>query len=82
MRDVSIHAAEPWKKLNNDQKEKYERMAKAHKQQVKQHGERYTSQGIPLSQVQKEDEERQRKLDDRKTKIDEILNDAVVCESE
>lgn len=81
MKDVAFAASEPWKHIGAREKERYEMMAKKHKAQDKISGERYSSQGRPLSEVKREEEEVQRKEDGKKREIVKIIDGAVANDS-
>lgn len=77
LKDVADAASDPWKAISAREKERYEQMAKAHKAQDKKHGERYTSQGKPLSELKKEKEEKEQKVEDQKRAVVKLIDDAV-----
>lgn len=74
-------ASEPWKNITPRDKDRYERMAKAAKDQDRKFGERYTSQGKALSELAREEEEKKRKIDDQKRSVVKLVDDAVQNDS-
>lgn len=77
MKEVAEAAAPFWKNLTAEEKGPYEARAKEEKMKQKMHGERYTSLGIPLSQVQREEDEKKNKALKQRETIDKILEEAV-----
>ncbi|XP_063699028.1 protein maelstrom homolog isoform X2 [Culicoides brevitarsis] len=77
MREVATAASEPWRSVSAREKQRFENMAKAHKEQDKKHGERYTSQGKSLSEVAREEEERKLREENKKKTIVKLIDDAV-----
>lgn len=82
MKEVADSAAPYWKNLTKKEKEPYEEKAKEDKLRVKLYGERYTSLGIPLSEVKREQEEREAKKRKEKETIDKMLDEACEQNSE
>lgn len=81
MKEVAEYAAEPWKKLAPHEKKRYENMAKSHKEHDKKYGERYTSQGKAISELQKEELEKKKKIENQKKAVCKLIDDAVAYES-
>lgn len=64
--------------MTNEEKEPYQKMATEHREWLRQNGEKYTSQGIPLTMVEAEQKAKQAKGDLIKNTISDMLEKAVV----
>lgn len=77
MREVSDAASPSWTKMTKEEKAPFEEKAKMDKSKPKQPGERYTSLGVPLSDVLREKEEGQAKKQKQKEMIDKMLEKCI-----
>lgn len=63
--------------MSNDEKEPYLQMAREHREFLRENGEKYTSQGIPLTMVEAEQKAKIAKTDMIKNTITDMLDKAV-----
>ncbi|KXJ78325.1 hypothetical protein RP20_CCG004898 [Aedes albopictus] len=75
--EVQLRASPHWNSMTNEQKEPYQKMAQEHRDWLRQNGEKYTSQGIPLTMVEAEQKAKQAKGDLIKNTISDMLDKAV-----
>lgn len=68
--------------MTNAQKEPYQKMAQEHRDWLRENGEKYTSQGIPLTMVEAEQKAKQAKGDLIKNTISDMLDKAVANNGE
>lgn len=79
MDEVMREAGPHWDKLDDEEREVYKEKAKAYKKLPrKNYGERYTSQGIPYSQVEREQRERAAKIELIRNSIADRIQTACV----
>uniref|UniRef100_A0A336KZF2 CSON001911 protein n=1 Tax=Culicoides sonorensis TaxID=179676 RepID=A0A336KZF2_CULSO len=77
LKEVSHAASSTWKEMSPSQRERFELLAKIEKQKDRKHGERYTSQGRPISEVRREEEEKRAKEEAQKQAVVKLIQDAV-----
>lgn len=75
--EVQQRASPYWNTMTNAQKEPYQKMAQEHRDWLRENGEKYTSQGIPLTMVEAEQKAKQAKGDLIKNTISDMLDKAV-----
>lgn len=71
---ISVLASPSWTKLGPNERAPYEKKAKEEKSKTKHAGERYTSHGIPYSEIDRQ----QRELEDREYRMKKKVEDLVV----
>uniref|UniRef100_A0A1Q3EZN9 HMG box domain-containing protein n=1 Tax=Culex tarsalis TaxID=7177 RepID=A0A1Q3EZN9_CULTA len=79
--ELQSKASPHWNKMTMEEREPYQKMAQQHREFLRQNGERYTSQGIPLSVVEAEQKAKEMKADTIKNTISGML-DAGVASNE
>lgn len=75
--EVQMKASPRWNAMSNEEKEPYQKMAREHREFLRENGEKYTSQGIPLTMVEAEQKAKVAKADMIKTTISDMLDKAV-----
>lgn len=75
--EVQQKASPYWNDLTEKEKEPYQKMAREHREWLRDNGEKYTSQGIPLSMVEAEQKAKLQKADTIKNTITTMLETAV-----
>lgn len=75
--EVQQKASPHWNSMTNEEKEPYQKMATEHRKWLRDNGEKYTSQGIPLTMVEAEQKAKQAKGDLIKNTISDMLDKAV-----
>lgn len=75
--EVQLKASPYWNSMSNEEKEPYQKMAREHREFLRDNGEKYTSQGIPLSFVEAEQKQKISKTDLIRNTISTMLDDAV-----
>ncbi|XP_058446771.1 protein maelstrom homolog isoform X2 [Malaya genurostris] len=75
--EVQLKASPHWNAMTNEEKEPYQKMAREHKEWLRDNGEKYTSQGIPLSMVEAEQKNKQQKSEIIRNTITGMLDTAV-----
>lgn len=75
--EVQQEASPYWNAMSNVEKEPYQKMANEHREWLRQNGEKYTSQGVPLTMVEAEQKARLAKADLIKNTISDMLDKAV-----
>lgn len=75
--EVQLKASPRWNAMSNEEKEPYQKMAREHREFLRENGEKYTSQGIPLAMVEAEQKAKVAKVDMIKNTISEMLDKAV-----
>lgn len=79
--ELQEKASPHWNKMTMEEREPYQKMAQQHREFLRHNGEKYTSQGIPLSVVEAEQKARVQKTDLIKNTIAGML-DAGVASNE
>lgn len=75
--EVQLKASPRWNAMSNEEKEPYQQMAREHREFLRDNGEKYTSQGIPLTMVEAEQKAKIAKTDMIKNTISDMLDKAV-----
>ncbi|XP_058824863.1 protein maelstrom homolog isoform X1 [Topomyia yanbarensis] len=75
--EVQLKASPHWNAMTNEEKEPYQKMAREHKEWLRENGEKYTSQGVPLSMVEAEQKSRLQKSEIIRNTISGMLDAAV-----
>lgn len=75
--EVQQSASPRWNAMSNEEKEPYQKMAREHREFLRDNGEKYTSQGIPLTMVEAEQKAKVAKVDLVKSTISDMLEKAV-----
>lgn len=75
--EVQMKASPYWNAMSNEEKEPYQKMAREHREFLRENGEKYTSQGVPLSMVEAEQKSRMSKADLIRNTISSMLDTAV-----
>lgn len=79
--ELQSKASPHWNRMSHEEREPYQKMAQQHREFLRENGERYTSQGIPLSVVEAEQKAKEQKADTIKNTIAGML-DAGVASNE
>lgn len=79
--ELQLKASPHWNSMTMEEREPYQKMAQQHRDFLRSNGEKYTSQGIPLSVVEAEQKAKQQKADLIKETISGML-DAGVANNE
>lgn len=79
--ELQLKASPHWNNMSMEEREPYQKMAQQHREFLRQNGERYTSQGVPLSVVEAEQKAKQQKADLIRETISGML-DAGVASNE
>lgn len=79
--ELQSKASPHWNNMTMEEREPYLKMAQQHREFLRQNGERYTSQGVPLSVVEAEQKAKEQKTDTIKNTISSML-DAGVASNE
>lgn len=64
-------------RMSHEEREPYQKMAQQHREFLRENGERYTSQGVPLSVVEAEQKAKEQKADTIKNTIAGMLDAGV-----
>lgn len=75
--EVQMKASPRWNAMSNDEKEPYQKMAREHREFLRENGEKYTTHGIPLTMVEAEQKAKVAKVDMIKNTISDMLDKAV-----
>lgn len=75
--EVQLKASPRWNAMSNEEKEPYQKMAREHREFLRENGEKYTSQGVPLAMVEAEQKAKVAKADMIKNTISDMLDKAV-----
>lgn len=75
--EVQLKASPRWNAMTNEEKEPYQEMAREHREFLRENGEKYTSQGVPLTMVEAEQKAKVVKTDMIKNSISDMLDKAV-----
>lgn len=75
--EVQQKASPYWNSMSNEEREPYAKMAQEHREWLRENGEKYTSQGVPLTMVEAEQKAKQAKQDLIKNTISDMLDKAV-----
>lgn len=75
--EVQMKASPRWNAMTNEEKEPYQKMAREHREFLRESGDKYTSQGIPLAVIEAEQKAKVAKVDMIKNTISDMLEKAV-----
>lgn len=74
--ELQLKASPHWNSMSVQEKEPYNKMARDHREWLRENGEKYTSQGIPLTMVEAEQKAKQHKSEIIRNTITSMLDAA------
>lgn len=75
--EVQLKASPYWNSMTQEEREPYLKMAREHREFLRENGEKYTSQGVPLSIVEAEQKHRVQKSELVRNTISNMLDTAI-----